>query len=383
MKVFYLSVILVLFLSGLSNAETGITFKDEESLSGWRIFGAASVRVSGSGVEVRSKAPVTFVSPERLYVPAEENALEVRGMFDGDYLCVLYLNSDVTGKVYAKYFTINGGKDRPSSFRVYFGDRMQEGDSAAGFALGFLGRTPVDVRLESLRFFKPSYAARLSIYWEEFWRPEAVLVSTINFITTPAFGPVTLMHFSYAVAVAVFAAAYLLLPGRKSRDVSIRALKAGLVSFAVAGALFAGRMDYNWLRLWQNDIGYMGGIDLEERTVRLFTLNYEGFRDFYGFLNFLKARVPEGEKVRPAVKGEGDFLSSAARYFLLPLKTSHDARFIWVYQDPGIYYDDSRAALVKDGGVVASPVRPYAVWHQDAALYELAPDAMRGNGARR
>ncbi len=382
-KVFYLLTLFVFFLPEPSNAERSFTFKDEGSLSGWRILGPASVRVSGSGVEVRSNAQFTLVSPEGLEVPREENAIEVRGTFDGNYFCVLYLNSVATGKVYAKRFTISGVKGSPSSFRVYFGDLMQAGDSVNGFALGFMGRTPVDVRLESLGFFKPSHAARLSIYWEEFWRPEVVLVSSINFITTPAFGPFTLMHFSYALIVAVFAAAYFLLPGQKGQVVRMRALKAGLVAFAVAGALFAGRMDYNWLRLWQDDIAYMGGVDVEERTVRLFTLNNERFGDFYGFLKFMRARVPEGEKVSPAVKNAGDFYGDAARYFLLPVKTSRDARFVWVYNDPGVYYDDTMAALVKDGVVAASPVRPYAVWRQDAAVYELAPGARAGNGVER
>lgn len=360
--IFLLSVLFAAFYSSPAHPEEhGWGALSILNSPGWQVKNSAYSAEGGALVLVSASAP-RLVSPP-VSVPASESVLEI----------ILDSPSDGTGAlgfglsgggVATRYFKLSPGR---KVYSIYFGDIVRDGN-IEGFVAEFYGGAGKEYRLESIRFFSPSPLELLRVLWDGFWEPETVKVSTINSITTPAFGPAPLPVILYGLIVITVAAALALrrLSGGRPLD------RAGLsravtAAFFIAAVLLAARMDYNWVKLLGEESRTLSGKSTPEK-IRV--VNGPETSSFLSFIDFVKKSVPEGKTVAPAHLQPGERLATLARYYFLPVVTSSRPDYVWVYDDAGVYFDPLDSSLKKGGRVVAAPVRPYAAYSANSAVYE-------------
>lgn len=211
--------------------------------------------------------------------------------------------------------------------------------------------------------------------WEEFWKTDIINGATINAIHTPLFGPMSFLTVVYLAAVTTF-----LFTIAIKREFTRKAvLRLLIISFIPAWLLLALRMDYNWAKIFiDDDMPFTGTV---ERIVKV-----DGC-DLYRFIEFVKRKLPAGEKIRdvedhekekliitkrPGVTRDDELnfeISKAARYYLLPVKTSKDGRFIWTYDYPGFTYDPKDNILKINNSTFYA--RPYARFRPAAMVFEI------------
>jgi hypothetical protein len=210
--------------------------------------------------------------------------------------------------------------------------------------------------------------------WSEFWRAIPVGAGTINFIPTPKVGYLPLPLALYIIAVAVF---FFVLFYRKGLN-----RQAALVySFIVIGALLALRMDYNWVRVFRDDFSALSGRDTRGRITTIMK------SDFFDFIKYVGRTIPEGEAavelldpemerliVRAELDGvrktdlEAFYIVKLGKYYLLPRRTSSAGRFIWVFNELDISYDnDTKMLRVREQTFRA---RPFAEYRKGAMIFE-------------
>jgi len=328
--------------------------------SGWQILNS-EYSASGGALVLRSAAAPRLVSPA-IEVPASESVLEIvlDSPADGTGAVGLALSG---GSVVKKYFKLSPGK---KAYRVYLGDSVKEG-FVQGFVVEFYGGAGKEYRLDSIGFFKPSASGLLRVFWDGFMEPETIKVSTINSISTPSFGPAPLPLVLYGLVAVI--TAVLLVP----RFFGRRPLDGPAVAGAVAAAFFisatalAARMDYNWIKLTEEESRTLSAKTMAEKIAEL---NGPETAAFLSFVDFVKKSIPDGKTVAPAGIASGERLPTLARYYLLPVLTSSKPDYIWVYNDPGIYYDPADSSLKKGSKVIASKVKPFKPYSVYSAVYE-------------
>ncbi len=120
-------------------------------------------------------------------------------------------------------------------------------------------------------------------------------------------------------------------------------------------------MDYNWYMQWLRDQKFLAHKSLGERISML------GRGEAYYAAAILNKTVPSGEKVK-ILTGE-DYFKTIIKYYLLPLKVSEQGRYILVYKDDAISFDQARGILQKNNEVVERNVSLIAIIGRGISLY--------------
>jgi hypothetical protein len=129
-------------------------------------------------------------------------------------------------------------------------------------------------------------------------------------------------------------------------------------------------MDYNWLRIWHKELSALSGKTIDERIKSVFYIEDR----FFDFISFLKGNVPEGEKVRPAIRPNSSKYDLLAKYHMLPVKTSAEGDYLWVYNGSNIMdisFDPITRSIMEGDRVVLSPVRLVAAFGDAGAVYKV------------
>ncbi len=342
----------------------GFDTPDEAAL--WQVLNAGSYGVEDGRLVIKGASSPRIVSPAPLNVNNNDSVVWMRLKVKRDARATLILETDGHGVKLRRFGVFKGGW---RDYRLYIGDLVPSGERVVAMGVDFARNEEVEV--DYIIVFKPTYPELLKTFWSELWEPETVTVKTINFITTPRFGPVSFMTLLYMLTAFVFLPLLVLLSGSgRLKEASLK--KALPMSLIFAGVLFAVRMDYNFLSIWARDLGTFSGKDVKERIRSLYAWRGD-MDDFFDFMDFVKAGVPSGMRVRPASRGMQEPLSILARYYLLPVVTSPGAEYLWTYDD-GVIYDPKTHTLKRGGNVIARPVAVEAVFRKGAALYRLVEE---------
>ncbi len=245
------------------------------------------------------------------------------------------------------------GSEEFQEYRFYLNEIIEEGRvSAIGIRFNV---SNAEISIASIKLYETTFTEDLISFWNLLWSPFERYMSTINRIESPRAKPLPFIAIIGIITLLIFSASMLvaLVRGGKGRNTRRTLLNSVAVSFITGGLIFSVRMDYNWLYLLKDDLTTLAGRPVEERISKIYR---EGFDDFFGFLDLIRETLPEGEATRPAEKGFMNFYAQLGRYYLLPIKSSGGARYLWTYNDKGVKYDRLAMTLTKNGGVIASPV---------------------------
>lgn len=199
-------------------------------------------------------------------------------------------------------------------------------------------------------------------HWREFFDTDFSNGSTINYITSPFSDPALFPILIFIFVIAVFLA--LIMTRRSFTRPAM--VKAAIISFMLGGFIFAMRMDLNWLVLLKNDYNRFSGKGMEERVEE--AIGY----DLKQFMRFTRETIPVGEKVREMKNDPSDLtflLTKLGNYYLLPVLSTSDGRFVWVYDFTDYSWDPETGTLRVYDSVVRA--RLYATYRPGVYVYEL------------
>jgi hypothetical protein len=368
-----LCIFFSLGLQGLCRAGVyGWEFKDGREIAGWRAQNIYAGYIENDHLVVKGfGASNALISPEPLHIPSSEGLLSLRieTQNGGRAKLLVMTSKDTSG--FIKRFAL---EKEIQDYRFYLGDKLQSGEYIEKLVILFPVHKQGTVRIDFIRFSEPSLPQLFGALWSGFWEPDTIKGTTINFVTTPYFGSYSFLTILYVFIIFLSAGILMGSVARKTPPGYSSVMRALLVSFLVAGGLFAVRMDYNWFKLWQEDLREFSGKEVRERIPVVFG----GDSQFFDFIDFVKSTVPEGQKVRPAAKSFNDLYASLARYHLLPVKTSASARYLWVYLDRDVYFDSVSRSLKKGDKTVAGPVEPVGSFMPGAAIFKILDEEDRG-----
>jgi len=360
--------------SAASGAKVGFVFNNSSAVSGWQFGNVDKARFTGGGLLLEGDDYVKIGPPRGFKAPLRRVAVELRF----NTLQSLILNIRVksaNGREAAKTLRLNAqkGGDEERVLRLYLGKAGSGGGGGRAenhidnFIIAFSGAKAIKVRLDSLSFYEPTTFGRAILYWEEFWRPDFIIGTTVGYVSTPEAGGVGFISILYLFIGLTFIST-LLFSLARGRGLSPRKAAKNLVIIVLlAGFLFAVRMDYNWLTIWRDDIKTLSGVDVDKR-IRL--VNYNAYDDILDFVDFVKRTVPSGSAVRPATIGENTSFAAIVRYYMLPLEDSMDAKFLWSYGDALRLDTPSGALYDEDGRLIVPRARLFARYKKNAAIYE-------------
>ncbi|MBI5642264.1 MAG: hypothetical protein HY954_02190 [Deltaproteobacteria bacterium] len=206
------------------------------------------------------------------------------------------------------------------------------------------------------------FAARSIGFWGLFWKTDIIKGSTINYIETPYLGPLSLSTLAFLIFIAVFIV--LILVKRNFSGASLK--KYGIVSFLIACAFFALRMDINWLAVLGRDFKVFTNTDMNARIAATSGV------DIKYFIDFVKKTIPEGEEIREIKIDQYDpayTMTRLGNYYMLPVMASSRGRFIWVYYFTDASFDPEAGILRVYGSFFRA--RPYATYKEGAYIFEV------------
>lgn len=346
-------------------ADYGWEFDSYSDFQGW----SGSFLPEPGGIVIINDGLSQVVSPEA-YVPLSADVLLFRIKSPDDDTGIFALVSANTGAIYKKFFRLRKSGDF-IDYEFYAGSFFPKGESVSRVIIQF--PSGKNIRIDSIRFLEPSFPAKARVLWSNFWDPEIIKGSTIGFVDTPMLGSVPFISILYVIAAALFVCFFIIMLSKGWEKALPRAIA---ISFAIAGGLYALRMDANWLNMWKEDFAGYNGATEDERIARAYFVYSSDYAEFLDFLRFLEKTVPPGQTVRPAVKLENDVLAITGKYFIMPVLTSPNAKYLWAFKDQGLFYDPAEGTLLDNGKVVASRVR-LSARRGAGAIYELADEVKR------
>jgi len=360
--------------SAVYGADRDFVFNNTEALSGWRFENVKEARFSQGGLLLKGNNYLTIGRGSAFAAPAGGVAMKVRFKAGTPENLVFHilLKTD-KGWESAKTKRVNAGAapDEESVIRLYLGKApasRSSGPNHYNFGISFSGADKIVVRLDSLRFYKPSFLGLFALYWEEFWTPDVIVGTTVGYVATPSAGGLGFISMLYIFTGLAFIPA-LFLSRHGGRRLSLPAAgKTLVIIFLCAWVVFAVRMDFNWLNIWRDDLENLSGADVETK-VRL--VNYHAYDSILDFVDFIKKTVPAGRAVRPAATAHDAPLAVISRYYMLPVEDSAQADFLWSYGQNLRLDSKSGALYAADGKVLAPRVRLFAGFAGKAAIYEV------------
>lgn len=367
---FFLSFFLA--LSSISYASTKtLDFNDQGDFSGWSTNSAYGAGVAGGRLILPGGYEPKLLSPSGLAVPREATLFRIRARAKKGCAASIFFATDKGAQFFSERFFLDGGPD----FKDYK-IRIEMGGDPGVFVdrLGLSFYTAEnEIEIDLIEFVKPSFYDNAAFAFKDFWTIDPVTFKTIFAITELPVGPLSFVTALYILMAVVFILAFLVYRRRGRGAKREAVLSAVLVAFIVSGSIYTLRMDYKWLNIWRDDSERMRGKSIDERMTAFVGFYYKDFDHFFDFINFVKGVVPEGSTIRPAarqVKYNHDFIPSLARYYLLPLKISTDADYLWVY-DKEVSYDPVSGDLTEGGRVIAGPVTLVAASKEKGEVYRL------------
>lgn len=355
----------------------GWDFERSSELSGWSAMNGRLGVYRGRLISDRSipgqsmpAKNLRLFSPPGLGIPASINILSIRVRSRSSGIMQIMTSYGPKRKTIIDERYLSGA-EVDQELRVYLGNPPSGADHIRRLSFDF--SAAVDgYSIEEIKFYRGSTAETLGALWDSFSSPQIISISTVNFISTPRLGSIGLTLWLYLLTAALTAAfVFLYLRSGTGSAVPVGpglrcgAARAVTAGFVLAGILFTARMDYNWVSIFQHDRARLVGL---ENLERLKVINSEIDGEFFDFIGFLRQAVPEGEEVRPAARVSYNYIERMTRYYMLPVKTSEEARYLWSY-GMALGYDPSWGAgsaggpregwgaLTKGAEVVAAPVR--------------------------
>lgn len=212
--------------------------------------------------------------------------------------------------------------------------------------------------------------------WSEFWNTNIIGGATINEIVTPKLGQFGFMGILYLVIV-ISVPVFLLFFKSPARSFS----KTVVYAFLFSGFLFSMRMDLNWASMLKADSERFLSKSEDERLRLMVNA------DFFEFLAHVKKKLPEGEKIRDVedkalsnkittgeIEAEPvDLITyvylKIGKYYLLPVETSKNGKFVWVFAPMRAEFDADNMALTINNHIFN--VRSYEPFTDKAVLFEI------------
>lgn len=214
------------------------------------------------------------------------------------------------------------------------------------------------IEIMSLEIYKPSVVELiLQNMHEGFTREEVERLGWINTnnVKAPMFGKMTMPLLLYLSAFIIYISVRLI-----NRNFTIK--KAVILSLTSIVFIFALRMDYNWFMIFKKDLNTLSDKDITEKISML------SQSDFYNFILFIKKTIPENKTIKPFAKSDrSDYVRG--KYYLLPIKTSDEAEYIWIYNKK--YNFDQSTHTLTSGETTVSSVKLAATFRQGAEIYQL------------
>jgi len=365
--------ILIILLSSLPSAAYGadssFVFNDREAVSGWRFEHVEAARFTGGGLLIEGNRYVRIGPPKGAILPSGRIAMALRFKTRKNLVCNIRIKASDGGEA-AKTILVKAldGSADVTSLRVYLGKTGKRDSHIKDFVLEFSGIENTSVRLDGIRIYEPSAAEIASILWEEFWRLDFVSINLVDLVVTPRAGGVGLMTILY-VLTGIFFLSSLVFYRFSGKAISYRKAGGTLIIISIAaGALFILRMDYKWAAMLRDDVKTLSGKDVSER---IDIVNNRDFDNFFDFIDFVRASVPPGGTIRPAVMAEPTPLATMARYYLLPLENSRNADFLWSFGEVLTIDPLSGGLYAADGRLIAPKAGLFAKFADNAAVYKV------------
>ncbi len=356
-------------------------FESKGEIANWQVVRGSLAAKGGVLLINEGFFPVLY-SPGSLDIPASESLLQFsyRGAVRGT--CEITIFSSSAPRGIKKKFYLDGDSAGARSNggqwhkrEIYIGNILSKDDRILAFNLTFPGRIK-GLEIDSIGFQEPGGAGLAKAVWFSFLEREPIGTGSINYINSPLIGSWHFMTLLYIFIGLAFLIIVLYLIVRKKAVLGRRtAINAVVAAFILASLLFALRMDYNWVRLYCSDLKDFSGKSEKERISAL----YMGASDdFFSFIEAIKQKLPPGEMARPAGRPIADPRYNPAlmlRYYLLPKKSSAEARYVWVYYDRAISYDPALRVLRQNGRLIERDVVPVLSTEPAAVLYRVGGGA--------
>lgn len=342
---FFLSVLLGLFASFPAWASEGRVFGPDD-LKTWTVQGNSSMEAGPDGVVLKGRELAAFIPPKGTAISGRVLGLSLSSGTDA--LLTVYVRSN--GKVFPELVNVRARHGKGPALYRFLIDENEYGPAVELAAIE-VRAARVDFVLHSVSLVPAHGVEYASVLWEEFWRPGHINAATITTVETPRLMGVSFqvyLFFIIALLVPVFLYA-------ASKGQGAGALQAAvLFAFIAAWSLSTVRMDYNWLVAWGDEASKFSGGDAGER-VR--AVNGGWLDELIEQTDYMKLNLPEDAAVTMAGVEVSSRLASVGRYYLLPLRVSDDAGYVWAYRHSGFSLDKANMSLMKDGKAIASPVR--------------------------
>lgn len=365
--------LLVVIAAPASAEEPSWEFNSPGELAGWNTFGVDSFGVEGGALRIKWSGLPKIAAPAPLSIEPYGKVLHFSIKSDRERIMVLRLLGEKSGEI-AQYKIGIRGDSSFNEHRIYLGNSFTTDERIAAFAMEFLVFGG-EVEIDFLRIEEPTGSAWSATLWRDFWKADTLNLALVNSTANPRFGPYTFNSLLYIFTFVVFILllAYLAIRrGSLDRRSVVRALA---VAFLVGSGLYAIRMDHIWVKMRAQDKRLLAPLEVRDRAAMLTLQNLYGFMDF---VDFVKKNVPPTEMVRPATLDLGGYSITCMQYYLLPIKQSPRARYIWSFMDKGLRYDPASMSLVKEGRVIARGVEPVVSYKDSGALYRYIRE--RGAG---
>lgn len=300
------------------------------------------------------KEPFTIFSPPGLRIPPDYSYLEfsLKVPPTNPYGYILIKTTD--NKIWRKEYEFGV----PGEFNVYRINLEEVNMSNAQVdTLGFTFDGGIEVELDYVKFDRASITHLLKSYWRQFWRASYITGTTINSVNAPLIGKSSFLKTLYILLSIMIAGMVVFF-----RPANIAFFMKSVALFlAFAGIIFSVRMDYNWYMQWLRDQRFLAHKSLGERISTL------GRGEAYYTAVALNKTIPPGERVR-IYSGE-DYFRTIIKYYLLPLKVSERGRYILVYKDDTISFDQYRGILQKNNEVMERDVSLIVTLGKGISLY--------------
>lgn len=346
--------------AGAQVHELSWRFNTQMDISEWKISGAYAQNIDEAGLLIEGIAPTMSISG--IDSDSKLQVLKIRLKSHDNAQFIVEAISG-TRKI-SKSIELEGVWES-GEYVVNLSELPDGKEKIDSLVLRLPSNQPIYIETVSLE--RLSVPMLMKLWWEEFWIVD-IGTQGINFIRSPTMAGISLISLFYVLIFTITLIAYAWLMIKKHENKYEMFLKTIFLSFIVSGTLFSLRMDYNWFRMWQGDFHLLAGMEVEERIK---AVHGDRLDDFLDFIKYIKEKIPEGEKITPAIKGKTDYLAVLAKYYLLPeLKISERGRFFWVFND-NVSYNPAEQCLYQGEHKILYPVRLVSAYKNNAAIFEL------------
>ncbi len=341
----------------------GWEFGHDGELEGWRGDNLDTVYIESGSVIVRGGGAVSLHSPLALAIPSSVGVLWLRAKVGEAARAKVFISSN-PDKWFVSELLLEGEgyRDYKLDISGLSGDGGEINAIKIVFPQGLGGE---EVSLDFLRLYEPTLLHYGGLMWRNFVEHGRDKGYNVNTVLNPPVGPFKFVSIIYFLVFAALVVGIFLREGPLTKELFVRTF---IAAFFIGAVLLAARMDYGLLRLFNDDRALFSNKDVGERVSLVFS---KRGKVFFDFVDLVKDTVPEGEDVRPASRDYFDMNALMMKYYLLPLKTSGNASYVWVYGDEGLNFDRSKASIMKGDDIFIDNVEQVAVSGKVGEVYKV------------